>query len=262
MVVMALDHMRDMLHTSSITQSPTDLSSTTPALFFTRWVTHLCAPVFVYLAGVSSYFSLQNAGNTCTARWFLVKRGLWLMLLEFTIVGFGLFFDPGFHTLMFEVIATTGIGLIVLGILSRLPIRFVLMLGLLIIALYGIFFIIPFGKGSIVQAWLQPLFAPGVFPLPGGRVFVMAYPPLPWLGILLTGFGTAQLFLLPLAQQKRRFMLMGMMAVILFIVTNFQQDTWSLNPRRNWGYVFGLAILLVLSILYAAQTSTFLYLQF
>src|SRR3978361_2004522 len=103
MIVMALDHVRDLLHVNSITQSPTDLATTTPILFFTRWITYLCAPIFVFLAGTSAYLSLKIRGNSSQSRKFLLKRGLFLMLLEFTLVNFGLFFDAGFHNVLFEV---------------------------------------------------------------------------------------------------------------------------------------------------------------
>ena len=102
MIIMALDHVRDMMHVDSITQSPTNLSTTTPALFFTRWITYLCAPIFVFLAGTSAYISFKNNNNILQSRKFLLKRGLWLILLEFTLVNFGLFFDVGFHNFIFE----------------------------------------------------------------------------------------------------------------------------------------------------------------
>src|ERR1700733_14534802 len=101
MIIMALDHVRDFMHVNAVTQSPTNLATTTPVLFFTRWITYLCAPVFVFLAGTSAYLSFKNKGNISQSRRFLLKRGLWLILLEFSVVNFGLFFDPGFHNLLF-----------------------------------------------------------------------------------------------------------------------------------------------------------------
>jgi uncharacterized membrane protein len=96
---MALDHVRDLMHTNSITQSPTDLNTTTPILFFTRLITHLCAPIFVFLAGTSAYISLKRNTDIVTAKSHLLKRGLWLILLEFTIVNLGMFFDLGLYYL-------------------------------------------------------------------------------------------------------------------------------------------------------------------
>src|SRR6187402_2741768 len=120
MIIMALDHVRDLMHIDALTQSPTDLSTTTPILFLTRWITHLCAPIFVFLAGTSVYLSLKSKNNFTETKQHLIKRGFWLLLLEFTLVNFGLFFDIGFHTLLFEVIATIGFGFIILGLLLKI----------------------------------------------------------------------------------------------------------------------------------------------
>ncbi len=109
MVIMALDHSRDFLHVSALSQDPTNLTTTTPALFFTRWITHLCAPIFVFLAGMSGFFALQNAPDKAAARRLLRTRGLWLMSLELTVVNFGIWFDLGFHTVMFQVIFAIGL---------------------------------------------------------------------------------------------------------------------------------------------------------
>ncbi|RYY69506.1 MAG: DUF1624 domain-containing protein, partial [Chitinophagaceae bacterium] len=80
MIIMALDHTRDLLHVSSLSGSPTNLQTTTVALFFTRWVTHLCAPTFVFLSGVSVYLSMKRAKDLNEMKWFLRKRGLWLIV--------------------------------------------------------------------------------------------------------------------------------------------------------------------------------------
>ena len=93
MVIMALDHVRDLIHVDSLSQSPIDMNTTTPILFFTRWITHLCAPTFVFPSGSSAYISFKNKGNIPQSRKFLLKRGLWLILLEFTIMNFGIYFE-------------------------------------------------------------------------------------------------------------------------------------------------------------------------
>ena len=133
MIIMALDHVRDLMHVNSITQSPTDLSTTTPILFFTRWITYLCAPIFVFLAGASAYLSFKSRDNISQSRKFLFKRGLWLILLEFTFVNFALFFDLGFHTFIFEVIAAIGFGFIILVLLLKSSSKTIGIVGLIII---------------------------------------------------------------------------------------------------------------------------------
>ncbi|RDC66430.1 DUF1624 domain-containing protein [Adhaeribacter pallidiroseus] len=120
MIIMALDHTRELLHLTSLTQSPVDLATTTPALFFTRWITHLCAPIFVFLSGTSAYLSLQRVNNVQESRRFLLSRGLWLVILECTVITFGIWFDLQFRTLLVQVIAVIGLSFIVLAFLIRL----------------------------------------------------------------------------------------------------------------------------------------------
>src|SRR5438270_22507 len=119
MIIMALDHVRDLIHVNSITQSPTNLETTTPALFFSRWITYLCAPTFVFLAGTSAYLSVNKTNNFSLSQGFLLKRGFYLIILEFIVVNLALFFDPAYHTLLFEVIAAIGFGFIILGLSLR-----------------------------------------------------------------------------------------------------------------------------------------------
>src|SRR5918993_3944321 len=86
MIIMALDHVRDLIHIDAITESPTNLATTTPVLFFTRWITYLCAPVFVFLAGTSAYLSFKRYNDLPATRSYLLKRGLYLLILEFVVV--------------------------------------------------------------------------------------------------------------------------------------------------------------------------------
>ncbi|PBJ06122.1 DUF1624 domain-containing protein [Flavobacterium sp. ACN6] len=217
MVIMALDHVWDLMHVDSITQSPTDLASTSPLLFFTRWITHLCAPIFVFLAGTSIYLSLQNKNDFTKTRQLLLKRGLWLILLEFTIVNFGLFFDIGFHTLLFEVIAAIGFGFVILSLLLKVRSKILGIIGLVIIFFHNLLPLIPFAENSVLKTILTPLFGPVVFPF-AGKAFIMGYPPIPWLGIMLVGFATGKFFELAETQRKKLFLKIGLSALALFIV--------------------------------------------
>ena len=108
-------------------------------LFFTRWITYLCAPIFVFLAGTSAYISFKNKGNLSQSRKFLLKRGLWLILLEFTIMNLGIYFDLGFHNFIFEVIATIGFGFIILSLLLNASPGTIGITGLIIIFCHDLF---------------------------------------------------------------------------------------------------------------------------
>jgi uncharacterized membrane protein len=209
MVIMALDHVRDLMHENSLTQSPMDLQSTSPILFFTRWITYLCAPAFVFLAGASAYFSFKHKDDVARSRKFLLQRGLWLILLEFTLVDFGLFFDLGFHTLIFEVIAAIGFGMIVLSLLLNLSTRVIGIIGLIILCCHNL---LPSST---------PLFNMDSFPVSSNHIFLVAYPPIPWLGIMLVGFAAGRWFEWGESARKSLLLKVGAGALSLFLVLRF-----------------------------------------
>lgn len=101
MVIMMLDHTRDFVHSGTFAFDPTDLTKTTPAVFFTRWITHFCAPVFVFLAGTGAYLQLSRGKSKSSLSKFLITRGLWLIVLEVTLVRFGVFSMPTIGSLVF-----------------------------------------------------------------------------------------------------------------------------------------------------------------
>ena len=240
MIIMALDHVRDMMHVNSITQSPTNLETTTPLLFFTRWITYLCAPIFVFLAGTSAYISVTNSNNNSQSRRSLLKRGIYLILLEFVIVNFALFFDIGYHTLLFEVIASTGFGFIILSLLLKLPSKTIGIIGIIIIFCHNLVQIIPLAESSSFKRILMPFFSPGAIPF-SNRIFVMAYPPIPWLGIMLVGFATGKLFEMQDAKRKNLFMKIGLSAIILFIAIRFINvygDSVQWQSQKNTLFTF------------------------
>ena len=221
MIIMALDHVRDLMHVNSITQGPTNLESTTPMLFFTRWITYLCAPTFVFLAGTSAFVSFKNKNNFVQSRNFLLKRGVYLVILEFVVVNFLMYFDPGYHTLIFEVIATIGFGFIVLSFLLNVSSKTLAIVSVVIIFGHNLFSLIPFAQGSVLKDILSPLLSLAVFPVFTNKVFIMAYPPIPWLGIMLAGFATGKLFELPQPERKKIFIKIGLSALALFVVIRF-----------------------------------------
>ena len=221
MIIMALDHVRDLLHTTSITQLPTNLTTTTPALFFTRWITYLCAPVFVFLSGASAFLSMKSKNNIPATRRFLLTRGLWLIVLEFTLVNFGVWFDIQFGVFLFEVIAAIGFGFIVLTLLLSASTKTIGIIGLAIICLHNLAPLVPFAEASMFKKVLMPFFAPGVYPLGSGRLFFMSYPPVPWLGIMLVGFAAGRIFEFDRQKQQALFLKAGLAAIGLFVLLRF-----------------------------------------
>jgi uncharacterized membrane protein len=236
MIIMALDHTRDILHLSSITDSPTNLQTTTPALFFTRWITHFCAPTFVFLSGASAYLSLRRKNDMRSTRRFLFSRGTWLLILEFTLVNFGVWFDPHFSTFIFDVIATIGAGFIVLSLLLKIPTKIILIIGLAVIFFHNLSAFIPTQGTSLLARISMMSLAPGALPFDNGRLFIMGYPPIPWLGIMLAGFATGRLFDFPVEKRKAIFAKIGFYGIALFLVIrgiNVYGDTARWSTQKN-----------------------------
>src|SRR5713226_6831580 len=174
MVIMMLDHTRDFIHYGVFQFDPLDLSKTTTALFLTRWITHFCAPVFVFLAGTGAFLQGARGKSKRDLSRFLVTRGLWLIVLEFTVVRLFAFFnvDPRF-LLFLQVIFVIGFSMIVLAALIHLPLKVVAGFGLAMIALHNLLDRFPVkpwqGPQSPVPSWGAKLWMllhqPGLFPI-------------------------------------------------------------------------------------------------
>lgn len=241
MVIMALDHVRDLLHTTALQFQPTDLTKTDPVLFFTRWVTHLCAPTFVFLSGVSAYLSLQRSPDKVAAKRFLLKRGLWLIVVDLTLVNFGIWFDVQFNVIIFNVVAAIGFGMVVLSLLAGCRIRTIALIGLSIMFLHNLAPLVPFSESSSFKRVLMPFFAPQAFPLPGGRLFLIGYAPVPWLGVLLVGFAAGRVFNWEAGRPRRFLLQAGCAAIALFLLLraiNIYGDAVPWSVQRNGFFTF------------------------
>lgn len=217
MIIMALDHTRDLLH---IGTNPTDLAVTTPLLFFTRWITHLCAPTFVFLSGVSAYLSISNTDDIKKSQRFLLSRGLWLIILEFTVVGFGIWFDTKFRMFFFQVIAAIGFGFIILALLIRLKSKTILIIGLIIVFLHNLLGLLPFNQPPYL--YFAPLFNFSIFQITDSITFAVGYPPIPWLGIMLIGYGIGgEVFEKSPRKRKTQLLKLGIISIILFLVIRY-----------------------------------------
>jgi uncharacterized membrane protein len=152
-----------------------------------------------------------------------------------------LYFDIGFHTFLFEVIATIGIGFVMLGLMLKIPSKYLGIIGLIIIFTHNLTPLIPFAEGSILKVILAPFFSPAMIPLFADKAFTMAYPPIPWFGIMLIGFACGQLFELPSEKRKSIFLKIGISALAMFIIIRFVNiygDSVSWTLQKDSLYTF------------------------
>jgi len=138
MIIMALDHVRDFFHIHAIDGSPTDMATTTPFLFFTRWITHFCAPVFIFLSGISACLAGQKKTKKQQGV-FLIKRGAWLVIAEVLIMSFAMSFNPHYNTIFLLVFWSIGISMIILGCMLRLPVTAIAITGIVVVLGHNVF---------------------------------------------------------------------------------------------------------------------------
>jgi uncharacterized membrane protein len=219
MLIMALDHVRDYFHRPAYLFDPTDLTQTSPAIFFTRWITHFCAPIFMFLAGVSAYLYGQKKGRPALS-FFLLTRGSWLLIAEMLIVTLGWTFNFRYPILILQVIWAFGISMILLSLLVRWPLKAILATGLLLIfghnLLDGIHVA---GNGPAAIGWAM-LHEQHFFFLSNNFGFMVGYPLLPWIGLISLGYCTGVFYTSSYDPSKRKRMLLGLGtgAILLFIL--------------------------------------------
>ena len=221
MIIMALDHVRDLMHTTALTQEPTNLETTTAGLFLTRWITHLCAPTFVFLSGTSAFISLKNNPDIQSGRKFLISRGLWLILLEFTVITLGLWADIKFRMMVFQVIGAIGLGLICLSFMLKLSAKTIGIIGLTIILGHNLLQGVSFNDNIPLRVFWAFLFRLDVFPVTPNFTFAVLYPFIPWFGIMLTGYACGQVFLLEEKKRRRTLLLTGLSVLAFFVILRF-----------------------------------------
>lgn len=221
MIIMALDHCRDLLHFSSLFLNPTDLSQTTPGLFAARWITHLCAPTFVFLSGVSVYLSMQRSENSSSLAAFLRMRGLWLILLEITVVNFAIWFDVHFRLVMIQVIGAIGFGFILLSFLLKVAPKKIGIAALIIIALHNLLQLVSLPANPAVAAVFNILVAPGLLSVSPSFSILISYPIIQWTAIMLLGFAVGQIFTQERTRMNARLLRYGLVSLLVFVLLRF-----------------------------------------
>ncbi|HEX6944259.1 MAG TPA: heparan-alpha-glucosaminide N-acetyltransferase domain-containing protein [Gemmatimonadaceae bacterium] len=237
MVLMAIDHVRVF--------AAVPAGGGTPGLFFTRWITHFCAPAFIFLAGTSAY--LHGRRNPDLSR-FLLTRGIWLVILELTVVRFAWTFNFDYHTYMLAgVIWVIGWCMIIMAVLVKLPVRIVAIIGLVIIFGHNVLDGMVGGlaqsagydmRGNLLKILYLGFFAPPVAISPDGPNLVVLYSLIPWVGVMAAGYGFGTVLTLEPSRRDRLCLTIGLGAIALFLVLrgfNLYGDPvpWSSAPQPD-----------------------------
>jgi uncharacterized membrane protein len=211
--IMVLDHARDFFHFYAFRLDPTDPAQSWPLLYATRWVTHLCATSFVFLAGVSIFFQKANGKTGAALSGFLLKRGAWLVLLECTVISFGFNFGEPF--LFLQVIWAIGVSMICMAALARLPSGWVLLLGLAILFFYPLAASATAGASGALGVIRTLAIAAGIIP---GTPILAFYAVLPWLSVMCLGFGLGPIFRSARPERFRRLLPIAIGLLIAFVL--------------------------------------------
>jgi len=257
MVVMMLDHTRDFVHNALYQFDPLDPTRTNVALYFTRWITHFCAPAFVFLAGTGAYLQYARGKSKKELSRFLLTRGLWLIVLEITVVRLGVFFNFDLRFFgFFQVIWVIGVSMIILAALIHLPLKLVVAFGAIMVAFHNLL------DGFRVQSWRGPGTAvPGigakmwmllhqpfeVFPIaeyPSPVIFVV-YPLIPWVGVMALGYAFGGFYQKDAGQRRRLLVIIGAAAWALFVALRLIDIYGDPNPwsKQNSFIFTGLSFL-------------------
>jgi uncharacterized membrane protein len=216
MIIMALDHTRDFFHVYANTDNPLNLDTTSPALFFTRWITHICAPVFVFLSGTSAYFQgLRKTKKQLSI--FLLKRGLWLILVEVLIITLGITFNIGYNIIILQVIWAIGISMVLLSLVIWLPFRFILALGLIIVLGHNSLDFWEAGKNNFPVLY-NFLHKQGTFSINENTTVFIFYPFLPWAGVMMLGYCFGRYYLADIMNRNKRTIVLGAGLILLFVI--------------------------------------------
>ncbi len=244
MVVMALDHTRDFFHWGAIHGfEPTDLATTTPGLFFTRWATHFCAPTFQLLAGTGAFFFTLRGRPTRELSWFLVSRGVWLIFLELTLLTwFGWSFGIDLKSYTFATLWALGWSMILLAALVHLPMRLIAIFGLVLIFGHNAFDAVkPESWGAWSGLW-KLLHVSSQIEGPGGVTFTAFYPLVPWVGVMAAGYALGSIYRWEAAVRRRWLLRAGVAAIAAFMLlrwSNVYGNLWPWTPQSR-GPIFTL----------------------
>lgn len=259
-VLMALDHTRDYFFGGpgvGIGGNLLDPETTTPALYITRWITHLCAPTFVFLAGVSAYLQFVKGKATPQLSAFLISRGLWLIVLEITVISFAWSFGFPFPFFL-QVIWAIGWSMLALAALIWLPRMAVLAVGVVITLGHNLLDPINAQEMSGASQLLWSFLHDGGPIIAGGQpVGLFAYPVLPWIGIAALGYGMGGVFTLDAPKRDRTIFFIGLAFLAAFLLLRgtmiYGDPAFATGPEGAWKdwrdqTSFGAALMVFLDV--------------
>jgi uncharacterized membrane protein len=242
MILMALDHARAFL--SDARFAPLDLVQTTPAVFLTRWVTHFCAPVFFLLAGLGASLSLAHGRTLPEISRFFLTRGLWLVVLELTVVSVGWYFTLRLLPWTAGVIWALGCSMVLMAALVWLPLPAIAIVGLALIGLHNATDTVsPEAFGPFAWLW-RVLHVPD----PNAETLVrIDYPIVPWVGVMMAGYCLGPLVRQAPARRRRVLLILGVLGVVAFLILRFANgygdpQPWSAQPSRTYSVLSFLRV--------------------
>lgn len=233
MIIMALDHTRDYFGGASV--NPTDLATTTTALFFTRWITHICAPTFFLLSGMGAWLMGRRRTRADLAV-FLFTRGLWLLFLECVLFRFIMQFNFDYHVTILTILWSLGWSMVALAGLVFAPPQVAAVLGVAMIVVHNAFDgIRPHAFGALAPLWTV-LHTGGVLLARPGHLVIIGYPLIPWIGVMALGYGLGPLYSMDADRRRTILLRTGTALCVAFVGLRFlnvygDPSRWSAQPR-------------------------------
>ena len=217
-LLMLVDHAREFFFIHAQVSDPMSVTETSPTLFFTRLLAHLCAPIFVALTGLSAWLYASKKGGASAASGFLFKRGLFLVGLELTVVSFAWTFSPLPQTIFLQVIWAIGLSMMALAALVHLPRPALIAVGVVIVLGHNLLDPVTIAEGQPGHAIWAILHDRGYIDLPWGAQARTSYPLLPWIGVAALGYAIGPWFVAEATVRRRRLIVLGLSMLALFAV--------------------------------------------
>lgn len=241
MIIMALDHCRDYFHSAALVEDPLNLATTTPFLFFTRWITHFCAPIFLFLSGTSAWLQSGRKTKAELSR-FLVTRGLWLVLVDLFIITLGTTSDIYFSYFIIQTLWAIGISMAILGLMIWLPFYAILVTGLVIVLGHNMIDFAEANHQGNFPFWWHLLHKQGDIILWKGQHLFIFYPFLSWSGLMMLGYCFGKIFTTYESTQRSKILIrMGLGLLAFFAVLRFANvygDPLHWSGQKNTLYTF------------------------